>query len=46
MAGAVGMEASLPGTSAIVAQLLLSMHNKKMFDIESEAQSDAGEHPQ
>ena len=45
-AGTVWVEAILPGTSTIIAQFLLQMHNKNMFDIEDEGQSDAGRHPQ
>ena len=44
--GGVRVKANLPGTTTIIAQLLLQMHNKKMFDIENEGQSDAGQDPQ
>ena len=43
--GGVRVETNLSGTSTIIAQFFLQMHNKKMFDIENEGQiSDAAQH--
>ena len=46
MAEAVRVEATLPGTSPVIAQFSLQMHKKKMFDLENECESDATQHPQ
>ena len=32
------------GTSTVIAQFLLQMHNKKMFDLGNECQSDGAQH--
>ena len=39
-------QGNLPGTSTVIAQFLLLMHNKKMFDKENEGQSDGAQHMQ
>ena len=42
-AGIVRVDANLPGTSTVIAQFLLQMHNKNVFDQEkNEGQSDDG----
>ena len=45
-AGAVLVEANLSGTSTVVAQFLLQMHNKKIVDFKNEGQSAEAQHPQ
>ena len=44
MAGSMRIEANLPGTSTVIAQFLLQMHNKKMFNLESKGQSEGAQH--
>ena len=39
------VEANLPGTSAVAALFLLQAHNKQMFDLENEGQSDGARYP-
>ena len=46
MAVAVQVEANLPGIFPVIVQFLLQMHNKKMFDLENEGQSDGTQHLQ
>ena len=44
MTGAVQVEANLPGTSTVIPQFLLLMHNKKIFDLVNESQNDGAQH--
>ena len=41
----VRVEANLRETSTVIAQFLLQMHNKKMFDIKNAGESDEAQHP-
>ena len=44
-AGAVRVDANLPGQSTVITQFVLEMHSKKMFYLEHEGQSDWSQHP-
>ena len=38
------VETNLAGTSTVIAQFSLQMHDKKKFDLEKEDQSDGAQH--
>ena len=45
-AGTVKVEANMSETATVIAQFVLQMYNKKLFDLENEWQSDRAQHPE